>query len=283
MPTEPWTKPEGFHYDPESVTPNGDSTKRPSHWQPRAGGQSYPPGYAHDDKGRQICGHWNPNKQRVCRQTDLQPNGRCNWHGGNSPTGEANGQWKGGVSRDRRPHQYRYDPYLPEKLLQRYEEAEEDTELISSRAEMALVTTRIQEVVERLDQGEAGALWLACRDLIKEYRRERDVDVQKAVLDELFDVIQKGAQDYMGWQEIQQLAETRRRLSETEQKRMVNLRQYITAEQATHLVATITGVVLRNVHDPATIARIRDELARVLVSGDDLQVRPAIDAEAIAR
>lgn len=194
--------------------------------------------------------------------------------------GAANGQYTGGANAQRMRRQGRYDPYLPERLLDRFEQVERDPEILSVRGEMSLMTIRIQDVVERLDQGEAGAFWLQLRERVLEYRTEQDRTVKGRILADIFEAIRQGAEEYIGWQEIQRLAEQRRKLSETEQKRMVQLRQYMTAEQATYLASSLAEIVTRNVTDRTTLDNIRREFAGVLTSTHPASLRAeSIDSE----
>lgn len=227
---------------------------------------AYPPGYLFNDEGVQVCGYWMARRLRVCPVTILYPNGRCYGHGGRAQTGAANGQHSNGDSAARLRRHGRYDPYLPERLLERFEAAETDPDILSVRGEMALMTVRIQDVIDRLDQGESGELWSRLREMTAQYRAEQDLSVKAQILADIFQAIYRGAEEYLGWQEVQRLAESRRRLSETEQKRMVQLRQYMTAEQAMYLTSSLADIVVRNVTDPVALDRIRREFAGILTS-----------------
>ena len=54
----------------------------------------------------------------------------------------------------------RYSKYLPDRLVERYEEALNDVELMRLDDEIALVDTKLQDVLERLHQdGEGPGAW----------------------------------------------------------------------------------------------------------------------------
>lgn len=67
-----------------------------------------------------------------------------------------------------------------------------------------------------------------------------------------------------GWPEIVSLIEQRRKLVETERKRLVEMQQMITAEQAAVLIAALTDAVRRHVDDPDALAAIASEFDRLL-------------------
>lgn len=268
IPDRPFTKPKDFAYRPEAVAPNGAEVKRPLSWTPRNHqASSWPPGYLFNDRGQQVCGAWNSYKERVCHSASLQDNGRCRAHGGymTARRGVNSSNWKGGRDANIASILHgRYSPYIPERLLQRYHEAQDDPDLVSVRGELVLITARIQEVLERVDQGEAGRLWLILRGKLQDYRSESDPDLRNALLMDIFQTIDQGASDYMNWQEAVSLTEQRRKLSETETKRLVAMRQHMTIEQATALISALADSINRNVHDPAALAAIRTDLGRLL-------------------
>jgi hypothetical protein len=71
------------------------------------------------------------------------------------------------------------------------------------------------------------------------------------------------AEERAAWREICTLFESKRRLAESEIRRLSVAQQIITAEQATVLVATLVDVVHRHVHDRNTLAAIQKDLARI--------------------
>jgi hypothetical protein len=276
---------------PPEYAPDQRPIKRPRTWSGTVGGgdnsnigdpmPSYPPGYLFDNLGRQVCGYWNYRREKVCADVNLYSNGRCKMHGGRALYGAAHPCYIDGRS-DLSMARSRYNPYLPDRLLERFEAAESDPELLSARSEISLITARIQEVIEQLDEGESGQMWADLQKLVYEYRHEVDGRKRAIILADIFENISEGASQYQNWQEIVQLSEVRRKMSESEQKRMVAMRQYITAEQATLMVATVSEIVLRNVHDPTILGRIRTELAGVFRAGVHPAPGPAVHVPSVS-
>jgi len=185
------------------------------------------------------------------------PNGRCYLHGGKSPKGVAAGQFKDG----------RYSKYMPTRLLERYTAAEQDTELLNMRAEVALVDARLADLLSRADTGEAGTLWEKARKSTDKAFRSFEADDMGGLhlgLMELDRLIGSGLADHEVWYEIQTLLEQRRRLVESEQKRLISMQQMVTAEQATALITAVLDSVKRNVTDRAVLMAIQTDMSLFL-------------------
>lgn len=71
------------------------------------------------------------------------------------------------------------------------------------------------------------------------------------------------------WEEIRNLIEQRRKLVESERKRLVELQQVVTADQAMLLIRAVVASVREHVRDPAILRAITEDLARLSVAGPD--------------
>lgn len=168
-----------------------------------------------------------------CRQPAVPGKRVCHWHGGVSPSGVASGRYKTG----------KYSKDAPRRLVQHYEQALHDPELLSQREELALLDSRLLDVLRRVDTGESGQLWgrlgSAWNDLQVAQRlpdAEARGNAMAQALQDIGEVITKGQTDWATWRELLDLMEGKRRLSESEQKRLVMMQQMVTAEQALVLV-----------------------------------------------
>lgn len=140
------------------------------------------------------------------------PNGRCRLHGGRTPAGVASPHFKTG----------RYSKVLPARLLERYQTALADPDLLAMHDEIALLDAQLQEIV-------AG-----------------DPD----------------------WETVVLLVEQRRRLVESERKRLIDLQQVVTAGEAVALATQLIDVVRRHVTDRETLAAIGREFGALLTRDD---------------
>src|SRR3990167_2348387 len=193
-----------------------------------------------------------------CRQPALA-NGRCHYHGGKSLAGIASPAFKHG----------RYSKYLPSRLLERYQEASGDPELLALRDELSLTDARLTDILARVDTGEAGAVWQAARRALSDFRKASAAGDTKKMADhlrEMESLIDQGFSDYAAWDEIGRLIEQRRRLGDSEQKRLVAMQQMITAEQAMILLAAVVDVVRQNVSDRGVLAAISAGIGRLMAA-----------------
>src|SRR5690606_15709295 len=107
-----------------------------------------------DEKGRRICGATTASGL-PCRRRDLQPNGRCDLpgHGGkNPPPGPTHPTWLHGRSS-------KLMDAIPYKMRDGFAAAVRDPEIISVRAEIGLVDSRVLELVSQLAQEQYSDQW----------------------------------------------------------------------------------------------------------------------------
>ncbi len=184
-------------------------------------------------------------------------NGRCRLHGGKSLAGPASGTFKTG----------RYSKYMPARLLERYEAAIEDPELLNLKHDISLVDSRLSDLLQRVDTGESRTLW--------EKARKVNQEIQKAVHDENYGrmmvqcleldrLIGDAMVDHEAWYEIHAILDQRRKLVESEQKRLVSMQQMITSEQAMTLITAVIDTVRRNVPDRSILAAISADITRII-------------------
>ena len=169
-------------------------------------------------------------------------------HGGKTPRGAASPHFKHG----------RYSRYLHPSLQERYAESVTDMQLLALKDEIAILDVRASQLVGRLESGETEGLWAEGRRLIKAVQANKGGAKAAELLRELFDIIERGAASESCWSELGDLFQDRRRLVESERKRMVEMQLYITAEQFTMLVEGIAKVLRENVHDVEVLARVLD-------------------------
>jgi hypothetical protein len=201
----------------------------------------------------------------TCKQPAL-PNGRCHYHGGRTPSGIASPHYKDG----------RYSKAIPARLAARYEEAADDPTLLQLGHDVALVDARLADLLNRVDNGESGQLWKKVDEAFTQYRRLKG-DTRKGpeAFTILSDTIEAGVSDYAAWSEISSLLEQRRKLVESERKRLVEMQQMLTIQQAMTLIGSLTGIIRRHVTDRNALAAIQAELIQLTTH----EARAVIDAE----
>jgi len=178
-------------------------------------------------------------------------------HGGKTPVGSANPSFKHG----------RYSKYLPTRLLERYHESQSDPELLNLSAEISLVDARLAELLKRVDTGEAKDHWTQASKLIKDVRAAgSDRVLVQQLIGELGETIKEAQQDYSVWDEINRQMDQRRRLVESERKRLVEMQQFISQEKAIVLVTALLDAIKRHVTDRKALTAVSNELVRILGS-----------------
>ena len=110
-----------------------------------------------------------------------------------------------------------------------------DPDLLELRDEIALVDTRIAELLGQLQTQETGA------------RRSEAKAVHQRMRDADFDV----------WDQIEQFITLRARLVQTESRRQKDLQQMIPVDRVWALVAALVQSVRTHVRDGDTLARIQ--------------------------
>lgn len=183
----------------------------------------------------------------------------CGSHGGKTPRGEDSPHFKHGRSRRHK--------VLPPRMVEAYESSLTDSELLSLRQELSLVDARLTDILKRVDTGESGQLWRslqAAYDGLREARSTNDGTKMASYLNDIGALIQRGMGDYAAWDEISRLMEQRRRLVESESRRLKDMQAMISAEEAMAVIGELYVILQTHIEDSVILDRIgRDITARL--------------------
>ena len=172
----------------------------------------------------------------------------------------------------------RYSKYLPRRMLPRYLESRDDPELLNQRWEIGLLDARSADLLGRVDTGEAGTAWATLDELRRRFEeaqlKGRTRDSANAV-QEMMVLVGRGASDFAAWDEVIGLVEKRRRLVESERKRMVEMHQVVAVERALVMVDQLARSVRGHV-----LAHCDGNAARIILSGVQADITRVIDADA---
>ncbi|MDQ3653669.1 MAG: hypothetical protein M3457_01140 [Chloroflexota bacterium] len=213
------------------------------------------------------CGAKTKNSGAPCKSRAM-PNGRCRMHGGKSLVGPASGTYKDGI----------YSKVLPTRLLRRYQDARSDTELLALRDQVALIDTRLYDVLGRVESGESSQLWRELRSAytaMQAAQKNGDTASLRLALVEIGDLIERGHGDWAAWADVRSLIRDRKSLVESERKRLVEMQQMVTSTQAMTLVTALVEAVHANVTDPDALRAISAAVVRLVGRADDAQ--PSIE------
>lgn len=197
-----------------------------------------------------------------CQRRPVAGSKRCRLHGGRTPRGEALPQFKHG----------RYSKSLPSRLTARYQEAMNDPELLNLRAEVALVDTLLADRLAALDTGGGSAVFKELVTTWKQLLRLQAAGRTKeagVVLTEIGQLIDAGHQHAGVLEDIARLIDQRRKLVDSEQRRLVAMQQMLTTEQAMTFVSVVMGAVKAHVSDRDALAAISAEIERHALNAGD--------------
>lgn len=186
----------------------------------------------------------------------------CRTHGGTKPIGPMNHAWKHG----------RRSKYIPARFAEKYAESLEDPHLTEFRQDIALLESRLYEV---LQTGESQPLWDAAQDAFRDLRKAMAsgdrLDVANA-LSTLESLINRGMADAIRWAEVYRVTEQIGKTKEREHKRMVAAQQMISVEQFFAIVGQIADAAKRTITDKSELkafAAALNQYGVVEVSRDD--------------
>ena len=181
----------------------------------------------------------------------------CTVHGGLTPGGIASPHFKTG----------RHSKHLPERMAEKYQESINDPELLALDAEISLVDARLEDLLSRVDTGESGALWKTAQSVFFDFRNANasgDQDKMTVALTELNRILNLGVDDYKAWDEIGNMLEQRRKLSESERKRRMDMEVVITVERQMVLLGAVVALIKDNVTDRKSLQAISTGLGELV-------------------
>jgi hypothetical protein len=195
-----------------------------------------------------------------CKRHAVPGRNVCAMHGGKSPGGLGSATLKSG----------KYSKYLPQGLAAKYAAAVTDPEILALNNEIALVDARAMELLDGLNSGEATAtLWNKLQKAAAELdaaQRAGDAVKLAMALNDMLDLIRRGAAESARWLEIYNLFERRRRLVDSERKRRMDMQTSVNADQIMILVRAIADLVNQHVTDRDARSAISTGLANLITA-----------------
>lgn len=231
-------------------------------------GQKPPPGW----DGRCLARSKTTGEQ--CKQKALPPTTKCHYHGGRALRGVAHPNFKHGLHTE-------LVQAVPKHMREIFIRTMQRDDLVHLRGEISLLETREYQLLEQLQGGGSPEFWKRLRSLrrdhddlqreLEEARAEgskwdqekidRAQEKVDAVTREILGMIDQGAKEADVWKEILESVEMRRRLSDTERRRLEMLQQVMTPDQAlafaSHLVNIVRDVVSDRNQLSAIVARVQ--------------------------
>lgn len=213
--------------------------------------------YTYDENDKLICGAWNSNRRKYCRSTPIAGKNRCYFHGGPTPRGIKASRYKtGDYSRD-----------MTEQLAKRFREAIADTELLSLRKDVALIDASIGERLSAMHEGEAAELWVKAKKTYKELlaalKRQDDLESTR-LMSELGSILGHGYDNTLAMREVHKKQDLKRKIIESENKRMKDMRQMVSIEELMLVVGALVDSLKKHVHDVQALSAVSNDLRKLL-------------------
>jgi hypothetical protein len=201
----------------------------------------------------------------MCRAPAM-PNGRCRVHGGPTPRGIASPHFVHG----------RYAKILKGTSLgEIYESVQNDPELLNLSSEIALVQTRLHQLVGKIPAEDSGGRWKEARtylEAFKEASARQDEYKWRTALASLDKTIQEGGKDSLLWEEILKTLKSYADLIAKEQKRRMDMNALVSVDQAVGLLAEVLMAVREYVHDQTALVAIHSKVSDALTKRPHLAV-----------
>lgn len=207
--------------------------------------------------GKRMCGATKRRTGEPCRALAM-PNGRCRIHGGATPSGIAANNFQHGAR----------SKYLPVRMQERALEAMNDPDLLGLRQELGALDARLTELYARADVGAGRDQWIRAKQAVRAFIVERDrrpqnqVAFRQAWADVEVSILE-GASDFDTWLEIRDVIQERRKVVESERRRMVEMNQMMPAEEVVNWGTALMLSVRNHVRDPETLRKINDDFQRL--------------------
>ena len=192
----------------------------------------------------------------------------CKFHGGSplQPTGVEHKGYKNG---------HYATAALPRRLESRLAAAAVDPATLTTNRELAIVTARLSELLEKLTESDNEQKWKDASLAFAEYRAaveagEPDGDVARENVTALMHYFQSGQDEWSTWRSIYEVMHVKTKLADSLTRRMSAANQMYSHSEISALLVSILHTIDTLVDDPETRNRINTSIHKTInLSGDD--------------
>lgn len=149
-----------------------------------------------------------------------------------------------------------YSKYKLNRLAAAYDAALNDPELLSLRDDVAVAGVLTAEAIEKYDAQEGCRMCRVALGHFQKWAGAEDENARKKALSDLLAALRAGAEGYGAKEEAVSMQEHKRKLSETEAKRLGLLQQYVTAKELMVLFAQVAVAIRETVSNQTERARL---------------------------
>lgn len=177
-------------------------------------------------------------------QRNATSDGRCPWHGGKPLPGK----W----SRE-----------IPEYLRARYDTACADPQPLSLHDELALLDTRISDLLTQIQTNGPRDYLQQLRHTFQTLEAEQDRAKQKRLLKKLRQITTQARTEQIVWDNIRALIEQRRLLIKAHHHQALLTKDLLTQHEAVRLLDALTEALHRHITDPAILTAFHTDAANI--------------------
>lgn len=213
--------------------------------------------YQYQDVTEMECGDCGAPRKRCHNFPSTRGNsGRCRFHGGNTPSGIASPNYKGRG----------YSKNLPTRMLEYYQNAIDDPDLLNMSPDISLLVARVEELKSRTNTDTSYTYWQKVREAFAKHAKARKnpnkpgaLEMMKEALEEMEENIIRGSADSAIWKEIMAVEEQIRKTKASEIKRRQAAESIITEQQ----FRTLMGFIVTSIQ-----TRVKDDTVKMQILGD---------------
>lgn len=159
------------------------------------------------------------------------------------------------------------------RLAAKYNQMRNDGRILSNRAAIELIDTRIKQLLERVDVKDAPERVSLLYSLWKEYEGYLDNGnaVEAIVVrKKISEAFEQTYHDYQSWKQIFEALDLRGKSVEREIKTITAIKAIMTAEEGYELVAKVAAITIRLLGDnPVKLKEARYEFAKLIGESSD--------------
>lgn len=204
---------------------------------------------------------------KTCKKLPMKGKRRCRLHGGKSLGGFASPTFKHG----------RYSDILPKDMRKRYEQARKDPELLSHEPELRLIDSHLHELLKQAELAGSPKTLLKAQKAWEDFLLARTKDNEamcSACLDEVGLALTDKTYDPLAWIEIREVMEGRRKILESETRRIKDKDMSMGAEQLLAIIEFIVDIIRQSVLKYADAITSQQILSQVTTNIGTLVSRP---------
>lgn len=192
--------------------------------------------------------------QKRCENWAVKGRETCRMHGGTTKVGPLSANFKTG----------RFSKYLPQRFADLFD-AVSAGDVLDLTHDINVLSSRIADVLQRVDSGESGQLWALTQKAFAELKRAqksgRKKDLTEAVA-ALGELLTKGGTDQAAWAEVKELFAQRAKLVESQRKRAIETKQMMSTDEVLGMMRYLVESVKKHVRDPEALSNISADFAR---------------------